>query len=143
MSPRDEYEFEDDDYAEESEQRVVRYNRLYKNPRKGKVSGVCAGLAEYFGWDVTVVRVCTVLAIFATGYVIIAYFLAAWLLPKKPKQMYKSRKEDRFWRDVRIKPSETAKGLAFKFKDLERRAGQIEAHITSREAQLRREFKNL
>ena len=32
-------------------------NKLYRNPRRGMIFGVCAGLAEYFGFDVTVTRV--------------------------------------------------------------------------------------
>lgn len=148
MSPRKRYddsdEYMDDDYADELEPRAPRRNRLYKNPRKGKICGVCAGIAEYYGFDVTVVRVVTVIGAFIfSPWVLIAYCLAAWLLPRKPRELYKNKKEDRFWRDVRVKPSETAKGLAFKFKDMERRIGQMETHITSREVQLRREFKNL
>ena len=27
------------------------------NKQRGKVMGVCAGIADYFGWDVTLVRI--------------------------------------------------------------------------------------
>jgi phage shock protein C len=36
--------------------------RFYVDKRHKKVSGVCAGLSEYFGWDVTLVRVGAVAA---------------------------------------------------------------------------------
>ena len=32
-------------------------NRLYRNPRRGMIFGVCAGIAEYFGFDVNVTRI--------------------------------------------------------------------------------------
>ena len=41
--------------------------------------GVCAGIAARFGYDVTLVRVVTVLFAFAVGFGVIAY-LALWLL---------------------------------------------------------------
>lgn len=145
MTPRDDYEseYEENGYAEFEEPVPVR-NKLYRNPRKGRICGVCAGIAEYTGFDVTVVRIAAIIGLFVSGgWVIFAYFLATWLLPVRPRKLYKTKKEDRFWRDVRVKPSETAKNLAFKFKEMERRIGQLETNVTSRESQLRREFKNL
>ena len=31
--------------------------KLYRDPQNGMIAGVCAGVAEYFGWDPTWVRV--------------------------------------------------------------------------------------
>ena len=39
-------------------------NKLYRNPRRGMIFGVCAGLAEYFGFDVTVTRVIVAVSAF-------------------------------------------------------------------------------
>ncbi len=49
--------------------------------RKGRmVAGVCAGLAEYFGMDVTLVRVIVaVIAVITGGAGVLAY-LAAWAI---------------------------------------------------------------
>lgn len=49
--------------------------------RKGRmVAGVCAGLAEYFGVDVTLVRVIVaVIAVITGGLGVLAY-LAAWVI---------------------------------------------------------------
>ena len=30
--------------------------KLYRDPQNGMIAGVCAGVAEYFGWDPTWVR---------------------------------------------------------------------------------------
>ena len=32
-----------------------------------KIAGVCAGIAEHFGWDVTIVRIAYLVAAFLTG----------------------------------------------------------------------------
>lgn len=44
--------------------------------------GVCAGLAEYFGIDPTVVRLLWVILTFCGGSGIIAYIIAAIIIPE-------------------------------------------------------------
>ena len=62
-------------------------NRLYRNPRRGKVFGVCAGLADYFGFDLTVTRVLVVIgALFSFPIVCVAYLVLGFLLPRKPDE---------------------------------------------------------
>lgn len=54
--------------------------RLVRRRDDRMVAGVCAGVADYLGVDVTIVRVVTVLGtIFGVGTFLLAY-LAAWLL---------------------------------------------------------------
>ena len=57
--------------------------KLTRNSQNAMVGGVCSGVADYFGIDVTLVRVLTVLGVvFGLGSVAVAY-IAAWvLLPK-------------------------------------------------------------
>lgn len=53
--------------------------------RKGRtVAGVCAGLAEYFGMDVTLVRVIVaVIAVITGGAGALAYLLAWAIIPEE------------------------------------------------------------
>lgn len=44
------------------------------------ISGVCGGVAEYFGIDVNLVRIGTVIATFATAGTAALVYLAAWML---------------------------------------------------------------
>ncbi len=49
--------------------------------RKGRmVAGVCAGLAEYFGMDVTLVRVIVAVIAFITGGAGVLAYLVAWAI---------------------------------------------------------------
>lgn len=53
------------------------------DPSRKLLLGVCAGLAERFGWDVTLVRVAAVL-LTLTGvfsWLPLVYILVAWLAP--------------------------------------------------------------
>ncbi|MEI6053993.1 MAG: PspC domain-containing protein [Candidatus Saccharibacteria bacterium] len=55
---------------------------LYRLPKQGQIAGVCAGLAEYFDFDVTLMRVIFVAGGFITGgAVVILYIILAIILP--------------------------------------------------------------
>lgn len=58
--------------------------RLYKS-RDKKVSGVCAGIAEYFGIDPTLIRLLwAVGTLFTVGTGILAYVICALIIPDVP-----------------------------------------------------------
>ena len=47
-----------------------------------KIAGVCAGIAEYFGWDVTIVRIAYLVAAFLTGSALAwIYLILMFVLP--------------------------------------------------------------
>ena len=55
--------------------------RLYKIKDEAKVSGVCAGIAEYFNIDVTIVRLLWLLAVFfGVGSPVLIYIIVAIVL---------------------------------------------------------------
>jgi phage shock protein C len=52
--------------------------RFYLDKQNAKWSGVCAGIADYTGVDVTVIRIGFVLGFFlGSGMLLLAYFLIA------------------------------------------------------------------
>jgi len=54
--------------------------RLTRRSDDRMIAGVCSGVADYLGLDVTLVRLLTVIAaIFSVGAVAVAY-IAAWIL---------------------------------------------------------------
>jgi phage shock protein C len=48
------------------------------------IAGVCAGFAQHYGWDVTLVRVLTALFCVFTGIGAIAYLVAWVIIPEAP-----------------------------------------------------------
>ena len=57
--------------------------KLYRSKSNRMLAGVCAGVAEYFNIDPTVVRVAWALAsLFTAG--ILAYVVCAFVIPEKP-----------------------------------------------------------
>ena len=58
--------------------------RLYKSRSNREFCGVCGGIAEYFGLDPTLVRVGWVLATLLGGSGLLAYIIAAIVMPEQP-----------------------------------------------------------
>ncbi len=58
---------------------------LYRNPQGGKIAGVCAGIADYFGWETWLVRILVVSGVlFGMPFLILGYIAAWFILDKKP-----------------------------------------------------------
>ena len=55
--------------------------KLYKSRRDQKISGVCGGIAEYFEVDSTLVRLAWILFSCMAGSGILAYIIAAIVIP--------------------------------------------------------------
>jgi len=139
---------------------------LYRDPSRGKISGVCAGLSDYFGLELWVVRIIAVtLLLFFQFPIFVAYIIAYLVLEPKPgtskhdkhagiKRKIKSGldgKTDKLkdaasvqqiWKKGRV-PGQKLRGLNQQFKTLENRLQSMETYVTSKQFELRKEFQNL
>lgn len=56
-------------------------DKKLKRSKNQQLAGVCAGIAEYFGWDVTLVRVIfALLTIFSAGFPGIILYIVMWII---------------------------------------------------------------
>ena len=122
-------------------------NRLYRNSEKGFLFGVCAGVADYFGFDATIVRVLVVLAtIFFPGPLVpVGYLVLALLLPKDPRPSRIGADDEGgdIQRRVRAEPHSTLSGMRHRYRELESRLQRLEKYVTSERYALDREFERL
>ena len=58
--------------------------KLYRKPKDQMIAGVCAGLADYLGLDVSIVRLLFVLLFFFGGNGILIYVILWILIPVEP-----------------------------------------------------------
>lgn len=58
--------------------------KLYKSNADRMLDGVCGGIGEYFGVDATLVRLAWVLFCTMGGCGILAYLIAAIIIPRRP-----------------------------------------------------------
>jgi len=117
--------------------------KFYLDKQNGKLFGVCAGIADYTGIDVLLVRIGTVVLFFATGWPILIYPLIAWMAENKPRDLYSSPEDQRFWQGVRSNPRRTTTEVRSKFRDIDRRLADIETMYTSRNTRLADEIDSL
>ena len=119
--------------------------RFYRDKRNGKILGVCAGIADYTGFDVNLVRVCMVATVFlSSGSILPFYVIAAFMTPDKPRSLaVADREETQFWQGVRASPARSARDIRSRFKDLDRRLADIESYVTTENRSLAREIDQL
>ena len=117
--------------------------RLYRDTDRAKLGGVCAGLAEYFGFNLCVTRFLAVIAfLFAMPMTIIAYLAAVLLTPARSSRGEQPAAPE-FRRPVRSAPAKTADDVRRRFRSLDRRLARMEKYVTSSRYELDREFRNL
>lgn len=62
--------------------------RLSRSMADKKIAGVCAGIASYLGWDVTLVRILFLLGILAHGLSILLYLICWVAMPRDESPAY-------------------------------------------------------
>ena len=119
--------------------------RFYRDKRNGKAFGICAGIADYTGFDVALVRVCFLAAVFMSGGGVLPfYFIAATFTPTKPHALERvDREEQQFWQGVRASPARAARDIRSRMKDIDRRVADLESYVTTENRSLAREIEQL
>jgi phage shock protein C len=126
---------------------------LRRDPWHGRVSGVCAGIAGYYGLNLRLIRILMIIAAFINPFLAIGgYALATFLLHPLPEprpdggqsEMNAGRSAARAKAaEEELPPELRFAALKDKFRELEERTGGMETLVTSSEFRLRRDFKNM
>ena len=134
---------------------------FYRSTDRAVLGGVCAGIADQFGFNLKVLRLLAVIAfIFAMPMAVIAYLAVVLLVPARAGSHYEApvRKEKVCRRERRRarkqarreakREAETASSRAAeivrdKCQSLDERIADLEKTITSSRYQLDQEFRNL
>lgn len=153
---------------EQEDRRYYRQRReLYRDPDNGKICGVCAGVADYFGFETWVVRVIAVsLLIFLNGGMILGYFIACWLLEVKPgskskgscppfKSSHRRHRDEHSEKERSFRPNvqsvwkkgnlaaQSIESIEKKFDHIEMKLRGLESYITSKKFKLDQEFASM
>ena len=124
---------------------------LYRDPQQGKIAGVCAGLADYFGVETWIVRLLAISGLIFAGFITFTAYIAAWfLLDKKPVTLYgeqegefaEVRMKARTWQ-AGITPHQALGRIARELDTLAPRVKRLEKRVTSKEFPLQRECNKL
>ena len=77
-----EEQMKQDNTEQENGGKNMDQKKLTKSQTNRMLCGVCAGIAEYLGMDPTVIRLLLVILTFCGGSGIIAYIIAAIIIPE-------------------------------------------------------------
>ena len=121
-----------------------RRTRFYLDKQNARWLGVCAGIADYTGIDVTWIRVGTVLLAFPTHlFMLLAYLVIGWVGKPKPLGLYESPEDEKFWQRVRQSSARSTRDVRASFRDIDRRVADLELYYTSPNSRLANEIDSL
>ena len=129
-----------------------RTAKLQRDVKRGKIFGVCAGFAGYYGLETWVVRLLAVTGlVFLTGVVFVGYLAATLILDKnvgQPDHAADQRRASsgRRRRDDRQRsasPLRRLREVRAHFDAMELRLRRMEAHVTSGQYELQRELAKI
>ena len=118
--------------------------RFYRNRDRAVIGGVCAGLADYFGFNLKATRVLAVIGLFmAMPMTLLIYFGTVFLIPAASEERRRPEHDPEFHRAVRSDPAQTLSDVRRRFGSLERRMAHLEKYVTSPGFELDQEFRRL
>jgi len=129
--------------------------RFTRNADRAVLGGVCAGFADYFGFNLRVTRLLAIIAFFvAMPVTILTYIAVVLLVPAESSGYSRSvekgirRKRRRLSRRERREAEEEARReaadvLSERARSLDERLARVEKYVTSSRYDLDREFRNL
>ncbi len=124
-------------------QASMRERRFYRNADKAMLGGVCAGIADYFGFNLCVTRILAVIAFITMPLTVLGYLALVLLAPSSSAKDRPRPVDPEFHRAVRSSPSQTMSDVRSRFRSLDRRLARLEKYVTSSRYQLDREFERL
>ncbi|MCG9757742.1 MULTISPECIES: envelope stress response membrane protein PspC [Pseudoalteromonas] len=126
---------------------------LYRDPSRGKVAGVCAGLSDYFNMELWLVRILFITAVLLSGGpLFIVVYVACWFILDKretmPNRSPDAKDEDKV--SVKFKvwqkgepPRQALYDLKDRLSRLDGRIQNMERYVTSPEFTVSREIDKL
>ena len=131
-----------------------RSRKLCRDAKDGKILGVCAGLARYYGLETWVVRCLAVIAlIFFNWVAFVSYLVAAFILDASSKEdeHHAAGSDSRASDDVAPppphrqapSPGRELRTVNADLDEVELRLRRIESHVTSGQYELQRELAKI
>lgn len=118
--------------------------KFYRNRDRAMVAGVCAGLADYFGFNLRMTRILAFISlIMATPVTLVAYFGTVVLVPAAPRASREAPYDPEFRQAVRSAPRQTLSDVRRRYQSLDSRLARLERYVTSPRFNLDQEFRKL
>lgn len=118
--------------------------RFYRSKDRAMIAGVCAGVADYFGFNLKATRfLAFICLLMATPMALVVYFGIVFLVPSSVGGRYGSDRHSEFRQALRSSPAQTISDVKRRFQSLDGRLARLERYVTSPRFNLDQEFRNL
>lgn len=121
-------------------------SEIRRDPDNGLLFGVCAGLADYYGWRRRTTRlVVFLLAFFINWPIILAYAIAVFAFPTVDEKLPTPKRGQKAMHADQGEPARPRYNgpLRERYARIERRMRRVEAYLHGNEHQLRAAFRDL
>ena len=133
---------------------LERSPRLMRDPEHEKIAGVCAGIANYYGMEVWVVRCIAVTGLlFFPSIVFPAYWIMYFVMDSPKKERRRERRQKRSSGrsggeampepDLDVSPRRNLRNVQAELNEVELRLRRMESHVTSGQFELQRELNKI
>jgi len=127
---------------------------LLRDPVRGKIADVCAGLSDYFNMELWLVRIIVVTAVLLAGgpLFVVAYIAAWFILDKKPANTHGKTDTQQHEDPLEVKfkvwqkgepPRRALQDLKDRLGRVDTRLQEMERYVTSTEFTVSREINKL
>ena len=129
-----------------------RSRRLYRDPVRAKIGGVCAGIARYYGIETWVVRCAAVTGlIFVPQFVFPAYWIAYFLMDMPPRDTApgnNGRGRDDHSSPApelgsKLSPRRSLRNIQADLTQIELKLRRMETHVVSGQYELQKELNKI
>lgn len=122
----------------------LQRRRFYRNSKRRILGGVCAGIADYFGFNLCATRFLAIISLLVFPPVtILAYIACVLLVPSDRKVAASAVPDPEFRKAMRSDPGGTLAEVKRRFQKLDARLARLERYVTSSRFNLDQEFRNL
>lgn len=122
----------------------IPYRRFYRNSDRAVIGGVCAGLADYFGFNLKATRILAFVSlVIATPVTLLIYLATVFLVPASKHISPRPEADVEFRQAVRSSPAQTLGDVKRRFQSMDSRLARLERYVTSPKFDLDRQIKNL
>ena len=127
-----------------SEYDSIPRRKFYRNADKAMLGGVCAGLADYFGFNLRVTRILAFISLLmACPVTILVYVGAVLVFPSRRSAPDRADYDVEFRQALRSSPAQTLGDVRRRFQILDGRLAKLERYVTSSRFDLDQEFRKL
>ncbi len=134
----------------------ARTRKLYRDPQRRWIGGVCAGIGAYYGVEPWVVRCIAVTGLLFMGSIVFPAYLIAWFLMEKPpagngearRRRHRHHHQHNHSSPApelgsQLSPRNSLRDVQADLEEAELRLRRMESHVTSGQFELHRELNKI